>query len=142
MPLHLIKLSVGSESLEGLAAWQKERLKRLRAADAKAELFHLTRMTPKRRAEILAGGSIFWVIKGFILARQTILDLRPQPDQAGVPHCAIVYSSRLQPVVPRAHRPFQGWRYLKAEDAPEDLKGGQAAMPADLRRALADLGLL
>ncbi|MBI1239247.1 MAG: DUF1489 family protein [Alphaproteobacteria bacterium] len=142
MPLHLIKLSVGTESLEGFAAWQTERLKRLRAKDKRAQLFHLTRQTPKRREEILAGGSIFWVIKGFILARQSILDLRAQPDSNGVPHCAIVYSSKLQPVVPRARGPFQGWRYLKAEDAPEDLAGGTRAMPADLRRTLADLGLL
>ena len=134
MPLHIIKLAVGADSIADLAAWQERRLRQLK----KPQLTHVTRMTPKRRDEILDGGSLYWVIKGQIAARQPIVDLRPAVKN-GHPSCAIVYEPALIPVARRLHRPFQGWRYLKADDAPPDLPGG---MSGELGAELAALGLL
>ena len=137
MTLHLIKLCVGCDSLADLRAWQKSRL-------AKGQrLEHKTRMTPKRADELLPKGSLYWVIKGRIAARQRLTALEPAVTKEGVPCCALVLDPKLIAVEPRAHRPFQGWRYLEAADAPKDLKSSRAAeMPADLRETLAELGLL
>lgn len=142
MPLHLIKLSVGSESLADLAHWQKQRLKEMKAKGQKPELLHVTRHMPKRADEVLDGGSIFWVIKGWIVARQRLLELRPVTKN-GVAHCALVLDKKIVPVHLRQHRAFQGWRYLDAKDAPSDSGGApDEAMPEHLRRELAEMGLL
>ena len=141
MPLHLIKLCVGVESVQDLADWQAGRLKQLKKAGAKPLLSHVTRTTPKRRDEILDGGSLYWVIKGYTAVRQPIVDLVAAEKQ-GVPHCAIVYAPELIPVARRAQRAFQGWRYLEAASAPPDLKGAALDAPPELQQALAELGLL
>lgn len=141
--LHLIKLCVGCDSLDDLAAWQKLRLKEKKAKGQKPELVHVTRQTPKRDAELLEGGSLYWVIKGQIAARQKLLELRPLSVK-GVPHCGLVHHKDLIPVRPRPRSAFQGWRYLEAADAPPDLphSQGDAKLPEALRRELAALGLL
>ena len=136
MPLHILKLCVGVESLQELADWQAARVRQMKGP--RKLLSHVTRMTPKRRDEILDGGSLYWVIKGQIAARQPIVDLKPAVNN-GHPSCAIVYEPVLIPVARRLHRPFQGWRYLKADDAPPDLPGG---MSGELGAELAALGLL
>ncbi len=143
MPLHIIKLCVGCESLSELAAWQKQRLKEQRAKGQKPKLVHITRMTPKRSDEVLDGGSLYWVIKGQIAARQKLLELRAVKKN-GVPHCGLVYDKALVPVVARPRRAFQGWRYLEAQDAPPDLRKTKGAenLPEALQRELAALGLL
>ncbi len=145
MPLHLIKLSVGSQSIRDHQDWVKQRLAAKRAAGEKAEYMHRTRMAPKRIEELLNGGSMFWVIKGQVAARQKILDVRPFVDSAGISRCHIVMGAKMTPVTPRPQRPFQGWRYLPDHEAPKDLTagaGGTAQMPEMLRRELAELGLL
>jgi hypothetical protein len=134
--LHLLKLSVGSESYADLAEWQQAQ------ARSKSELVHITRHTPKRAAEILDGGSIYWVIKGQIVGRNRILELRPLTygDQ---PHCGIVYDPVPVRVVPRLHRPFQGWRYFPADQAPPDLATDDSEdIPEDMLRDLVELGLM
>jgi hypothetical protein len=143
MALHLIKLCVGCDSIAELADWQKSRLKQLRAKGKRPELVHVTRMTPKRSAELLEGGSLYWVIKGHIAARQKLLAFRAV-QKKGVPHCGLVYDKDLIAVSPRPRRPFQGWRYLAAADAPPDLSRtkGAADLPEHLQRELAALGLL
>src|SRR3569833_1581274 len=108
MPLHIIKLCVGCDSLTELADWQKKRLKEKRAKGQKPELIHVTRMTPKRGDEVLAGGSLYWVIKGQIAARQRLLAFR-EVKKNGIPHCGLVYDKELVPVVARPRRAFQGW---------------------------------
>jgi len=141
--LHLIKLCVGVDSLKDLAAYQKKRLKEKRAKGQKPELIHITRHMPKRAEELLDGGSLYWVIKGQIMARQRLLELRAI-KRNGVPHCGLVYHRDLVPVSPRPRRAFQGWRYFEAADAPRDIasiKGG-AGLPEALKRELAVLGLL
>jgi len=144
MTLHLIKLCVGVESLEQLARWQAGRVATLRKKCAKVELVHVTRQTPKRAPELLDGGSLYWVIKGRIAARQPLLDIRPVRKKDGLPRCGIVYEPKLIPTLRRSHRPFQGWRYFDPKDAPPDartFKGGKG-LPETLCAELADLGLL
>ena len=141
--LHLIKLCVGVDSLEDLRDWQKRRLAEKKKKGQKPELIHLTRQTPKRADELLDGGSLYWVIKGQIAARQKLLALRPMTHD-GVPHCGLVYDKKLVPVLRRARAAFQGWRYLDPADAPSDVvlaKGGKG-LPEALQQELAALGLL
>lgn len=143
MTIHLIKLSVGPESLADLEAWQAQRIKEQKRHGQTPELMHITRQTPKREEELLSGGSIYWVIKGFVCARQRLIELRPLVRD-GVPHCGLVYDKEMVRVHPRPHRPFQGWRYLTLKDAPPDIAKGAAEedMPDEMRRELAHLGLL
>lgn len=143
MPLHIIKLSVGSESFKDLQQWQKLRLKDMKAKGKTPELVHITRQMPKRAEEVLDGGSIYWVVKGWIVGRQKLLELRPM-KRDGVPHCGLVYDKKLIPVHPRQRRAFQGWRYLEAKDAPPDHAAGDIneGLPESLRLELAALGLV
>lgn len=139
MSLHLIKLSVGTEDVDDLRRWQKLRLRET------GRLFHRTRMMPRRRAELLAGGSIYWVIKGLIQARQRLTGIEPALDASGRPCTLLLLDPRLVRTVPRAHRAFQGWRYLDPEDAPADLRDtaeGAAGLPPKLLAELRALGLL
>lgn len=144
MPVHIIKLCVGAESMEDLEGWIGERLAQKRRAGQPEEQVHVTRMTPKRRDEILEGGSLYWVIRGLVQCRQRLVDLRPVTGEDGITRCAFVLEPKLIPVLPRPRAPFQGWRYLKAEEAPADLDGGTATgeMPAEMQRELHELGLL
>lgn len=146
MALHLIKLCVGCDSIEDLAAWQAERLAQMKRERLKPELFHRTFQAPKRREEVLGGGSLYWVIKGLVQARQKLVDLREGTKPDGSPCTLLILDKRLVPVRPQPRRPFQGWRYLPAEEAPADLKSGSrdqvGEMPAKLRKELAALGLL
>ena len=147
MTLHLIKLCVGTDSIADLAAWQAERLRqRRKAGERKPRLFHRTFQTPKRRDELLAGGSLYWVIKGIVQVRQQLVDITEGTKDDGTPCCLLVLKTELVPVRPVPRRAFQGWRYLDAGEAPEDLRQGSAraivAMPPELRRDLAALGLL
>lgn len=132
--LHLLKLCVGAQSVEDLAEWQAARLAERRAAREDPGTFHVTRMWPRRDAELLDGGSLYWVIKGIVLARQRILGLEPREGGDGVRRCAIRLDPEIARTAAQPRRPFQGWRYLRAADAPRDLKG--AAAQADLPPAL------
>lgn len=145
MALNLIKLCVGCESIDDLAQWQARRLADFRRRGEPAELKHTTRMTPKRRDELIDGGSLYWVIKGFIQARQKLLDIRPFTDAEGIRRCHLILDDKLVAVAPRPYRAFQGWRYYPAKDAPPDLGAsaqGAEDMPSELRSELAELGLL
>jgi hypothetical protein len=147
MMLHLIKLCVGCDSIEDLASWQAERLRQRRKdGEKKPRLFHRTFQTPKRRAELLAGGSLYWVIKGLVQVRQPLLDLTEGTKEDGTPCCLLILKNELVAVRPAPRRPFQGWRYLDPDEAPEDLHGrskaGITAMPPKLRKQLAELGLI
>ena len=137
--INLIKLSVGTESVEGLEEWQQ-----MRAAATDGLHRHVTRMWPKREVEILNGGSIYWVIKGIIQARQPILRLDEVIGTDGIRRCAIVMNPGLILTQHALKRPFQGWRYLTPEDAPADLPTGkinEEPMPAELSAALAEIGV-
>jgi hypothetical protein len=145
MPLNLLKLSVGAESIADLEAWIAERLALRRRAKESADHIHTTRMVPKRVEELLDGGSLYWVIRGQVAARQLLRDIRPFTDGEGVGRCHIVMDPTVVPVMPRPCRPFQGWRYLTEADAPRDLDRTSSQigeMPEALRRELRDLGLI
>lgn len=140
---HLIKLSVGPRDVEQLRALQAARL------ESDPPLRHRTRMMPKRAAEILSfGGSIYWVVAGFVRVRQRLLDIREEPGADGITRAGLVLDPELVPVEARPLKAFQGWRYLAPDAAPHDLRAGAVeargldALPASLRRELRDLGLL
>lgn len=138
--LNLIKLCVGADSVEDLEDWQRSN----RGFWAPGRAEHVTRMWPKRETEVLAGGSLYWVIKGLVLARQRILALEPRQGADGIARCALVMDIEVIRTEPAPRRPFQGWRYLDPKDSPRDLPKGRAsddALPAELARALAEIGL-
>ena len=136
MTVHLKKLSVGSDSLDALKSWQA-----LRLAET-GRLMHVTRNRPRRADEILDGGSIYWIIKGVMIARQKIIDLAEVQRADGRPACGLVLSSELVATTPTKMRIFQGWRYLEAKDAPPDIGADDAGdMPAELAAELRDLGI-
>lgn len=139
--IHLVKLSVGSDSVDSLQAWQET----AHAQTPDGLPRHVTRMWPKRAEELLDGGSIYWVIKGQIQARQPIERLDEVIGQDGIRRCAIVLRPGLIRTSKAVKRPFQGWRYLKPEDAPPDLPKGREAedeLPPGLETALADIGVI
>jgi hypothetical protein len=144
--LHLLKLSVGPTSIADLAARQTAHRDLAAAGGRRPPPVHVTRTLPKRHRDIAGRGSIYWIIRGSLCCRQGILALEPLTGEDGIPRCRIVLDEALVPVVPRPVRPFQGWRYLTAQDAPADLGAGAgddlAEMPETLRRELAALGLL
>lgn len=140
--VHLIKLAVGVEDLDHLAQLQRARLEENAARGLSPHPRHVTRMRPRREKEVLHGGSMYWVIKGVIRARQHIVALEDVMGEDGVKRCAIVLDPELVPTQARAHRAFQGWRYLDPAKAPPDGRGDEADLPADLARDLDALGLL
>ncbi|HYW61987.1 MAG TPA: DUF1489 domain-containing protein [Bradyrhizobium sp.] len=145
MPLHLIKLAVGCDSVKELKAWVSERMEVAKRKGLPRHHIHITRMTPKRDLEILAGGSLYWVIRGEIAAREKLIAIEPFRDRDGIGRCRLVMQPKVIAVSPRPMRPFQGWRYFQHGVAPPDLgkaAAGIAAMPEPLRRELRDLGLL
>jgi len=145
MPLHLIKLSVGTDSVADLEEWIALKLKAQKKRGKKPERIHTTRMVPKRAEELTDGGSIFWVIRGQIMCRERILAIRPFTDKDGIGRCRLVLDPKCILVEPRPRAAFQGWRYLENKDAPRDLSRaapGAALMPEQMRRELRELGLL
>lgn len=146
MTLHLLKLCVGAPSIEDLAAWQKGRIAATKKAGGRPRVYHTTFQSPKRQSELLDGGSLYWVIKGLIQVRQRLVGFEEGAKEDGTRCCLLLLDPELVPVRPVPRRAFQGWRYLDAAEAPEDLAGvrtdGLASMPAKMRRELAELGLL
>lgn len=145
MPLHLLKLCVGCDSIADLEDWIDMSMTNRRRQGQPLEQVHTTRMVPKRVSELTDNGSLYWVIKGQVSCRQKILAIRPFTDTQGIGRCHIVLEPIVTTVMPRPHRAFQGWRYLQDHEKPQDLGDGLAsmqAMPEELRRDLANLGLL
>jgi hypothetical protein len=139
--LHLSKLAVGIRDVAHLRAVQDRR------AAAEPPLRHRTRNAPRRAAEIVAGGSLYWVIAGAMVVRQRILEIRPDQWDDGTACAALILDATLVPVAGRPTKPFQGWRYLPADTAPADLSRsgpaeGEADLPPALRQELRALGLL
>ncbi len=145
MTLHILKLCVGCGSVEELAAWQRRRLATMQEANPAAELIHVTRQTP-RRDGFAPGSSLYWVIGGYIRARQKIAALREVEGGDGILRCGIVLDPEIVATEPVPRRAFQGWRYLAAAEAPADLPAGAAsvssAIPPEMRKALTELRLL
>lgn len=140
--INLVKLCVGAEAVEDLVAWQNSRA----ALSPDGCPRHVTRMWPKKEAELLDGGSLYWVFKGVILARQRVLSLDEVIGEDGIRRCGIVMDPEIVRTRPAPRRPFQGWRYLKPEDSPADLDPQalrkEDALPTELQAALAEIGVL
>lgn len=135
--VNLVKLCVGAVSIEDLSDWQDTHY-----VGRPPE--HVTRMWPKREAELLDGGSLYWVIKGLVLCRQRILALEERPGGDGVTRCALVLDREIVRTEAQPRRAFQGWRYLDPADAPRDLPRGRVMeqpLPQKLLSALAEIGL-
>ena len=145
MTVHLVKLCVGVDTVQDLKDWQDERLDQLERAGKTPELCHRTLQAPRRRGEVLDGGSLYWVIKGVMLVRQRILDLRPDIKDDGIACCGIVLDAVLVATRAQARRAFQGWRYLPAADVPADLGvvgEDDGEMPKAMRADLRELRLI
>jgi hypothetical protein len=137
MTLNLLKLCVGVAEVDELVDWQRRRLK------AERRLYHTTRMIPRRREELLDGGSLYWVIKGQVQCRQRLTDIVPFTDDEGIGRCRLMLDPEIVLTRSQPRRAFQGWRYLVPADAPADLATGDvAALPPEMRAELAELGLL
>lgn len=141
MPLHLLKVCVGIESIEHLTQVQKERRGRRKVN------YHFTRQMPQQAEEIVGSGSLYWIIKGLVRVRQPIVAIDSVVLEEDGRYCRLSLDPQLVATDPQPRRPHQGWRYLTPEDAPVDLgtgkklKGG-GAMPPELLAELRALGLL
>lgn len=141
MTLHLIKLCVGADTVEDLLDWQAT--PEARGPDGRPR--HVTRMWPKEAGRVLAGGSLYWVFRGLVLARQRIEALERVDLGDGIARCGIVLDPGVVRTLPQPRRPFQGWRYLQPAEAPADLAAGRGdagALPPRLAAALAEIGVL
>ena len=138
--IHILKLCVGAESVEDLTDWQGSQQHRWPPGQA----VHVTRMFPRREADVLEGGSLYWVIKGVILCRQRIVDLVGVTGDDGIARCAIHLDASVIRTESAPRRPFQGWRYMDPKDAPRDLAYGrprEEPLPEGLALALAEMGV-
>ena len=136
MTVHLKKLSVGTASIDSLRGLQAQRIANV------GKLVHITRNRPRRAEELLDGGSIYWIIKGVMTARQVIIDFVEAQRADGSPACGIVLSPEIVTVAPMRMRIFQGWRYLEVADAPIDVgTDNDENMPSELLAELRELGI-
>lgn len=138
--INLLKLCVGADSVEDQIQWIESESPRW----PEGRSIHVTRMWPKREAEVLDGGSLYWVIKGLILCRQRIVDLQEVNLGDGIPRCALIMDREVIRTEAAPRRAFQGWRYLDPKDSPRDLPKARAKddpLPPALAQALAEIGL-
>ena len=146
MAVHLIKMAVGIESFSHLAHVQKNRLQDLNKDGEAPVLRHWTRNSPTRAEEICAGGSLYWIIKGAIRARQKISSIDKHTSEKSRKRCALVLDTTLVRTELKISKPIQGWRYLDPQAAPKDLlmvaNEGNADIPMEMARELRELGLL
>lgn len=142
--LHLIKLAVGISDVGHLAEVQERRIADSLATGHGPLLFHVTRNVPRRSAELLEGGSIYWVIKGRIRVRQRLRDIEVDTDDEGRRYCRLMLDPERVETQPWPHRAIQGWRYLPAVSAPPDIgsQGHEGGLPPEMAAELRDLGLL
>ncbi len=139
--LHLTKLAVGVRDADHLRDLQAARLRE------RSPLRHRTRSFPRRRLEVIEGGSMYWVIAGTMMARQRIVDIVEDHRDDLTPCTSLILDPELVPLVGRPTRPFQGWRYLDPDGAPPDMPAfgailGLDSLPASLRQELRALCLL
>lgn len=144
MTVHLLKLAVGADSVAHLEAFVARQAEAARAVGDRPAARITTRMAPKRADEVTGGGSLYWVVKGLVAARQRVIAIEPFTDRTGTGRVSIVLDPSVVAVRPRPCRPFQGWRYLRAQDAPADLSTAAASddMPPQMRRELLELCLI
>ena len=121
MVVHILKMAVGVEDVEHLRHLQAAKIEQSRAAGRGTRLWNRTRHMPKRDADVLGGGSLYWIIKRFVMVRQRIIGLEAVIGDDAVSRCDIVLDPELIRTEPQPRRPHQGWRYLDSASAPKDL---------------------
>lgn len=140
--IHMVKLCVGVSSVEELESYRHERAHWWGADYGEDVHVHRTRMMPKRGEELEGQGSIYWVMSGTICCRQRILRLESYTDPEGKTYCDIIMAPEIVRTVPYPKRPFQGWRYLRVEDAPPDVESGANENSLEIAAELARMGLI
>jgi hypothetical protein len=140
MTIHLLRMAVGIDDLDHLRRVQDARQR----STPNGRLYSSTRNTPRRAEELVGGGSLYLVIRGYVRVRQRILGIERRTDDEGRSYCAIELDPRHIPTVLQARRPQQGWRYLEPAEAPADLKRAEISdgMPPEMAAELKALGLL
>ena len=142
MTIHMVKLAVGAETVDDMRDWQSRQMQFRPRQGRPARPACQTRMTPKQVDDLIAGGSLYWVIKGMVLMRNTILGVETLTDREGRAYCEIDLDPGIVLVEPTPRKAFQGWRYLKPEEAPVDLDSTAAAdLPVRLARELREAGV-
>mgnify|MGYP001413087900 CR=1 FL=1 len=133
--INLKKLAVGINSLEELKDFQILKLKK------NNEIFLKTKNTPKRKPEILDGGSLYWIIKNRFAIRQLVIDIRENISYEGKKYCLIILDRKIIQVEKISQRPFQGWRYLKLNNSPKDINLNlRKKIPEELSNHLSEIG--
>lgn len=145
MTVHLIKMAVGVDSVDHLVRLQRQRLNNARSADGTGDLRHMTRHAPRRAGEVTGGGSIYWIIRGYVRARQRVLGIERVIGREGRRRCALILDPALVKTELQPRKPIQGWRYLDPVAAPADRDLSapeESAIPPDMAAELRALGLL
>lgn len=145
-PVNIVKLAVGVQSVEELVLIQKRFLNQPGAQTSRG-FYHSTKLMPKKHEAIVETGSLYWVIKGVICARQKIVEIIKQEDRDGVKRCRIYLDSSIIKTTPIRKRPFQGWRYLKKNRTPADIVDPVTAtfdddIPLEIQQQLLEVGII
>ena len=145
-PVNIVKLAVGVRSVEELALIQKRFLNQPGGQISKG-FYHSTKLMPKKHEAIVESGSLYWVIKGVICARQKIVEIIKQEDTDGVKRCRIYLGNSIIKTTPIRKRPFQGWRYLKKNRTPADIIDPITAnfdddIPLEVQQQLLEVGVI
>ena len=144
--VNIVKLAVGIQSVEELALIQRRFLNQPTVQTSKG-FYHSTKLMPKKHDAIVESGSLYWVIKGVICARQKIVEIIKQEDSDGIKRCRIYLEDSIIKTTPIRKRPFQGWRYLKKNKTPADIIDPITGtfdddIPLEVQRQLLEVGLL
>ncbi len=145
MTVHLLRMAAGIESIGQLKSVQAARLAAQSGEKGSRVLRTYTRNVPRRMTELLDGGSIYWVMKRFIRARQAVIGCERLTNSEGRIYAALTLDPEISRTELRPQKAFQGWRYLRPEDAPRDLAAAAEAadgMPPEMVAELRQLGLL
>ena len=134
--MNIVKLAVGINSISELRS--KQEFKRKKYGNNN----HITRLFPKKHIEIKNGGSMLWVINGFISARQDIKDKKKVEHDNGIKYCHIILDKKLIETQVIKYRPFQGWRYLNMEKSPKDLSLDKGKIDGELVKTLKELCII
>jgi hypothetical protein len=131
-------MCVGIDDLDHLRAVRKQRRK------TQPDCLVRTRNLPKRADEVLDDGSLYWVIKGYVRARQRVLDIFQEQGEDGQTRCVLHLDHEIVATALQPRKPFQGWRYLEPADAPPDrlVDDAEYDFPPEMARELRELGLL
>ena len=140
--IHLLKPALGCASPREIYERQQPRAFRFEGQEA---VWAYTKRKPVREAELLAGGALYWVIQNRIACRQSFIGLGEGLFDDGSPYTKLILTSEIVLTHPLPYKSFQGWRYLKPENAPADLYAFDPVAeepPEEMAAELKSLGLL